>query len=176
MHDPLSCAVDHTIYSLKRLFANDSPDPPLGGGTDDVKFFHADEIPLAWFNAHLGGDCDDADPFIWVRVISRYKSSNFPAPDLGGACSQNAAEIEVGIGRCSYLGEDGDVDFDKLRTEANISLDDSRRIEKALCLASARMLKAGNQCANNTARDIVVPIGPDGGVVGWSASIYVQLD
>lgn len=176
MFDPLSCAVDHTTYALKILFSPDSVDPPLGSGTEDVKFFHADAIPLPWFHAHVDGDCDNATPFIWVRVVSRYKSTTFPTPDLSGACAQNAAEIEFGVARCSYLDDHGDVDFDKLRTEANVSLDDSRRLEKAACLAAARMLKSDTKCANNTARELIQPVGPEGGVVGWVTSLYVQLD
>lgn len=181
MYDPLSCAVDHVTYAMKVAFDPDSQDPPLGGGTTDVKFFHADGAPIAWFNAHLGdSECDGAAPFLWVRVVSRYLTSNFPTPEALAACGSAAAEIEIGIARCSYLSEHGEVDFDRLRGEANISLDDSRRLEKALCLAAGRITNGVpsqniEACGDQTARDIVQPWGPEGGVVAWITSLYVQL-
>lgn len=176
MHDPLSCAVNHVIAALKVAFAPDSIDPPMGGGTADVRFFHADVLPLAWFNAHMSGwECENAEPFIWVRVVSRYASSNFPTPDTSPSCKQRAAEIEVGIARCAYVGNGDDVDFEALLTDANVSLDDSRRIEKALCLASAKITAPENGCGNNTATDILQPWGPEGGAFAWVTSLYVQL-
>ena len=55
-------------------------------------------------------------------------------------------------------------------TEAEISLDDSWRIELALCRAAALIRGIGYSAGIGE----VSPYGPEGGVVAWMGEAYVQ--
>ncbi|WP_182349317.1 hypothetical protein [Tomitella gaofuii] len=172
--DPAQCIVNHTITAMREAFTPGSSQPPIGGGSDAVRLLAGDTLPLAVWNAHNDSPgCDE--PFLWVRLARRFRTRKFPAvtvePDPCGL--PKAIEVEVGVGRCAYIDPDGATDWDALAREAEISLDDSWRIELALCRAIA--LTTGDQCATATASADIVPFGPEGGILAWSGTLYAQL-
>jgi hypothetical protein len=67
-----------------------------------------------------------------------------------------------------------DCDWTAYESEAEISLDDSARLELAMCRAAA-LMKAAN-CSDMVALDIVTPFGPDGGVIAWTGTLYARVD
>lgn len=164
-------AIVLTMNALREVFSPASLDPPLGGGTDQVWFFAGDGTPLAAFDAFSQG-CDCAQPFVWARLVRRYRSETFPAPFVGPTACQLPVvlQIEIGAARCALVG---DVELSAYEDEAEISLDDSWRIELALCRIVGR-IKQGD-CGEQAATDMVVPYGPEGGVRAWTGTAYIQL-
>lgn len=172
MQDAASDVINSLVTAMKQAFKPDSSNPPLGGGTDIVRVFTGDSIPIDAFDAHQNDvGCDI--PFLWVRLVRRYRTSQFPTPFVGPApCNLPVAlAVEVGVGRCSFSGAEPDWEY--FENLAEIGLDDSWRIELALCRASALIQEA--DVSTNTAVDAVVPFGPDGGVVAWLGTMYVQI-
>ncbi|KAB7761180.1 hypothetical protein [Mycolicibacterium mucogenicum] len=167
--DPAIAIIGSFIAALKSQFDPNQPVPPDGGGTKNVRFFAADGPPLeAWDAFSNETDCDE--PFIWVRVVSRYRSKNFPEPVINvNPCGlPRVLAIEIGVARCAAISLDTSwEDYDK---QAGISLDDSYRIEQALC-AVTNVLKHDNPIGVGT--DTLVPFGPEGGRFGWSAQAYI---
>jgi hypothetical protein len=171
--DPANCIINLTITAVRDFFSPTSTQPPLGGGTENIRLFAGDALPIAAWDAHREGDgCNE--PFVWVRLARRYRSINFPAPYTGdNSCgSPVVVVVEVGVARCA-AAVDPDCDWDCFQTEAEISADDSWRIERAMCHA-AQLMRAQN-CTASIGLDAVVPYGPDGGVVAWSGSLFAQF-
>lgn len=173
--DPAHAVVVAFIAALKLAFNPDDPvAPPAGGGTKDVRFFAGDAPALAAFDAHAGGNGENCgEPFVWVRVMRRYRSKVFPAPIVDSAAGCGTARvvaIEVGIGRCAVA--DAQPTWEQYDTEADVSLDDSFRIEIALCLAATALRKETLRVATDT----ISPYGPEGGVIAWTATAYVELE
>lgn len=169
----VDCILNELISALREAFTPDSPQPPLGGGTTDVRLFAGDAIPLAAWNAHTDGGHGCDKPFVWVRLVRRYRTQQFPAPYVGPApCGMpSAIAIEVGVGRCAVV--DLEPCWEDYANEAEISIDDSWRIDLALCRAMNKIERA--ECGLSTAIDAVVPYGPEGGVIAWIGTAYVQL-
>lgn len=168
--DPASTAVDIVSSALIDVFKSDSASPPIGGGTNVVRFFGGDAIPLDTFEAHQDeAGCDT--PMLWVRVMRRYRSDAFPSPFVGvNPCGvPRAVAIEVGVARCAF--SEAFPVWDWYARQAEIGLDDSWRIELALCRAIGK-LSGESQTATS---DLIVPYGPEGGVVAWLGTLYVQL-
>lgn len=175
MADNASCIINHLKNALYLAFKTDQDSPPLGDGIDSVeavKFFAGDGIPLAFFQSLTNGG-EDCSPFIWVRLHNRYRTLNFPTPHVGPApCGTGrAVKIEVGIARCAII--DPEPSDDDYATEAEIELDDSNRIDLALCAGLRAALK--HECATATALDNVLPFGPEGGVIAWMGLGYAAL-
>lgn len=61
--------------------------------------------------------------------------------------------------------------WDDYAAEAEVSLDDSWRIELALCRAATLVRALGYSAGSGE----VAPYGPDGGVVAWTGEAYVQF-
>ena len=170
--DPASEIVSAVMEALRAAFDPNSECPPVGGGKDAVvRFFGGDGIPMAAWNAHTVGEgCDH--PFLWVRVLRRYRTNNLPTPVIDTtACGlSRAIALEIGVGRCATV--EVDPTWQEYAAEAEISLDDSWRIEQALCYA-------GSLCRSKlgyaSATDQITPYGPDGGVVAWMGTIYVEF-
>lgn len=173
MDDPVSCVLNAVVCGMREAFSADSPAPPLGGGTSKVRVFAGDAAPLAAWDAHRE-DCDCNEPFLWVRLMRRYRTKAFPAPYVGPdpCASPVVAAVEVGVGRCASTSLEG-CSWETYADEAEVSLDDSWRVELALCRAAA-IMKRG-QCADLTATDAVIPYGPEGGVVAWIGTLYAQV-
>lgn len=168
----VDCILNELVSALKEAFDPNSGNPPLGGGTTDVRLFAGDGIPLAAWDAHAEGEgCDH--PFLWVRLIRRYRTRDFPAPYVGPApCgSPSAIAVEIGVGRCAVV--EAEPSWEDYANEAEISIDDSWRIDLALCRAMSKV--EHKECGLSTAIDVVVPYGPEGGVIAWIGTAYVQL-
>ena len=175
--DPSTCVINAVIGALRENFLPSSADPPMGTGTDNVHLFGGDVFPIeAWdyFRGPENAGCDER--FIWVRLVRRYRSREFPTPYLGAdSCGVPVAiAVEVGVARCSVVLTTESCDWDCYATEAEIGLDDGWRIECALATASARIRDA--YCSAAVALDSVQPFGPEGGVVAWTSVLYAQLD
>lgn len=169
--DPASEIVTAYTTALAEAFSPDSACPPDGGGSAVVRFFGGDAIPMAAWDAHSGGGEDCDNPFLWVRVLRRYRTSEFPNPDFSiDACNlPRVIALEVGVGRCSVV--ELEPSWDDYAAEAEVSLDDSWRIELALCRAAALVRALGYSAGSGE----VAPYGPDGGVVAWTGEAYVQF-
>lgn len=171
--DPVSDVVDAFLRAMKAAFnPADSIAPPLGGGSTDVRFFAGDgALPGSLIPSGSGRKCP---PLLWVRVDRRYRyqAGRFPAAYVGDApCkdSLRAVAIEVGIGRCSTM--EASPTWSQLEREAEIALDDSWRIELALCAAEAELRGPKRVFATDT----VAPVGPEGGITAWTGMAYVQF-
>lgn len=173
MGDPVSCTLNAVVTAMREVFAADASVPPLGGGTSKVRVFAGDAAPLSAWDAHRD-DCNCTEPFLWVRLMRRYRSKTFPSPYVGpDPCPVPVvAAIEIGVGRCASMSLEG-CSWTEYENEAEISLDDSWRIELALCRAGNLMKRSG--CADLTASDAVIPYGPEGGVVAWIGTLYAQV-
>jgi len=171
VEDDASLVVNTFISAMLAAFNPADPvQPPLAGGSTVVRFFAADAVPLELWDAHAtGSNC--AEPFLWVRMTKRYRSRDFPTPSSESfACSlPRVIGLEIGVGRCSSLSVTPD--WDQVQLEAEYSLDDSWRLELALCRAVSDM-QAQNRLVSI---DSIVPFGPEGGVIAWSATAAVKL-
>lgn len=159
-HDPASDVIQVVINALKAVYAAGLECPPLGGVTDRVHFFAGDGAPIE--EVH----CDS--PVLWVRLTSRHRSDDFPEPSIvASPCgSLEVIVLELGVARCADMDPSP-----KIRgTEAEIALDDTWRLSKAMCLAS-RQLSTDHYVGT----DVIVPYGPEGGVIAWTTNMYVSL-
>lgn len=168
--DPAAAAIDTFITALRKAFnPDDAVCKPLGGGSTTVYFLAGDGGLPPW-----NPNCDE--PFLWVRAAHRYRarSSDFPTAYMGDKhCNtpdlHRVLAIEIGIMRCTSLLDEPD--WQRLTNEANISLDDSWRIELALCTAANSWRRKDRPVATDT----VAPYGPEGGVTAWTGMAYVQF-
>lgn len=142
---------------------------PTGGGSATCRIVAGDAVPMQMWDAHAqGSDCKE--PFLWVRVMRRFRSKQFPAAIIATDCAtQPVVELEIGVGRCSALS--AEVDWDELDDEALVSLDDCWRVELALCRAQTLLTTAGRTVGTGA----ITPYGPEGGVVAWNGTLLVSL-
>lgn len=174
--DGAECIVNAAMQAMREAFAPDSSYPPLGGGSTVVRFFAGEATPLSAFDAHVNDpDCGCAKPFLWVRLARRYRSQVFPTPFVGeDPCGYpTVVTIEVGVARCSAMTQP-DCDMSAYEAEAEISMDDSKRIELVLC--RAKKIMKDSQCSDAVAFEAVVPLGPDGGVMSWLSMFHARVD
>jgi hypothetical protein len=157
------------ITALRAAFSPDSPCPPDGGGSTDVRFMAGDAAPTAaWDMYATESGCKQ--PFLYVRVVSRYRSERFPTPAAAIGCDlPRVVAIEIGVARCAV--SDQQPTWEQYRDEAEVSLDDSWRIEKALCHAKELLSRDDHRVGTES----VTPYGPEGGILGWSGIAYVQF-
>lgn len=169
MSDPLQAVISDVQAALLSAFNPASEFPPDGGGSITCRVVAGDAVSLELWDAHAqGSDC--AEPFLWVRVMRRFRAKTFPTPILATDCAtQRVVELEIGVARCTKLS--AEPDWDELAEEAEISLDDSFRIEVALCRAMAALTDHGRTVSTGT----ITPYGPDGGVVAWNGTLFVSL-
>lgn len=175
LHDGADCILNKVICALREAFTATSSHPPLGGGTDRVRVFAGEAPPLSAVDMHLD-DCGCGnDPFVWVRLTRRFRTAVFPQPYVGdNPCgTPRAVAIEIGVARCAAVFQEG-CDWTAYESEAEVSLDDSARIELALCRAAALMKR--DECSDMVALDAVVPYGPEGGVIAWIGTLYARVD
>lgn len=173
--DPAGVIVDEFITALRQGFDPASVCPPAGGGSVVVRFLAGDgALPLF---EPSGKGC--REPFLWVRAAHRYRSTpyRFPAAVLGGtvpcgdAAMVRVLAVEIGVGRCTSIGVDRSPQWDKIDREAEVSLDDSWRLETVQCAVGKRLKRLGHTSAHDT----VAPAGPDGGLIAWTGLSYVQF-
>lgn len=175
--DGVDCILNNVICALREVFSPHSSQPPIGGGTERVRVFAGEAAPLSAVDMHLDECGCGNDPFLWVRLMRRYPSDldRFPSTNIGDNPCGNimAVAVEVGIARCAAVFQEN-CDWTAYESEAEISLDDSWRIELALCRATA-MLKQ-SQCSDATSIDAIIPYGPEGGIIAWTGTLYVRVD
>lgn len=167
--DPAAEIVSQFVTSLRLAFnPNDSVAPPTGGGSVNVWTFAGDgALPDA-------APCS-REPFLWVRLDRRYRvrGRDFPAAyvgliDCASSDIRRAVAIEIGVARCTTM--DAKPNRTVLEDEATIGLDDSWRVDLALCMASDALTSIGHAVATDT----VAPVGPEGGLIAWTGMAYVQ--
>lgn len=176
--DGVECILNNIIKALREWFRPDSNYPPVGPGTERVRVFAGDAAPLSAVDMH-NEDCGGCgnDPFLWIRLMRRYPTDmdRFPGATLGQSPCGNimAVAIEVGIARCAAVFDDN-CDWTAYESEAEISLDDSWRLQMALCMATG--LLKDSECSDATTLDSIIPYGPEGGVIAWIGTLYVRVD
>ena len=158
--DPASEAITVVINAMKTVYAPGSDCPPLGGSATAVSFFAGDGAPIDEVN------CEH--PLLWVRLASRHRSEMFPEPSVTTfPCgSLDVITVEIGVARCADMAPTAAIHA----TEAEIALDDTWRISKAMCLASSHLKKD-----HLVGSDAIVPYGPEGGIIAWTSSIYISV-
>lgn len=162
--DPAAEVVATVIESLRAWFSPAAPaEPP------EVRFFAGDGPAMAAWDSHASQGCEQ--PFLWVLAQRRYHSHTFPAPtiDTNPCGLSRVISLQIGVGRCVNVDEIPQ--WETYAAEAARSLDDSWRIEQALCHASKQLVTDGAQVGVDT----LLPYGPEGGVVAWTGVIYVSL-
>jgi hypothetical protein len=159
-HDRASDVVNTVITALKDVYGPGLDCPPLGGTTTTVRFFAGDGAPIEEIH------CDS--PLLWVRLMSRHRSVDFPEPDLiASPCgAMDVIVLEVGVARCADMDPTASV----RAGEAEIALDDTWRISKAMCLVSSRLKND-----HLVGTDVIEPYGPEGGVIAWTSTLYVSV-
>lgn len=168
--DPAFEVVTAATAALRDAFRPDDPLCPPEKGSSTVRFIPGDGNALPW-----DGKC--SEPFLWVRVHNRYRSTKreFPAAwvDDGPIDVESATirvlAVEVGVARCA--SEDEPPKMDKLETEALQALDDSWRIETALRALVCRLRSPERAVAVDT----IAPVGPEGSVSAVTGMVYVQF-
>lgn len=167
--DPATDIVTAYLQAMSEVFDPNSENPP-DNGTTVVHFFGGDAIPMAAWEAHSTGDGCDI-PFLWVRLVRRFRTDDFPSPavDVNSCGLPRVLEFEVGVGRCAVT--EIEPSWEDYAIEAAVSLDDSWRIELALCRAGALVRRQGYSAATGE----VLPYGPEGGVLAWTGVSYVQF-
>lgn len=177
-HDPASDVVNAFIAAMKAAFnPADSVQAPLGGGSTEVRFFASDGgLPTSVWDPETGLNIGCKAPFLWVRVDRRFRSrrQEFPAVYVGDKdCKASdvvrGVAVEVGVARCSDMS--AKPKWSVLEREAEISLDDSWRVELALCMAATVLSKADHAVATDT----IAPLGPEGGLIAWTGMAYVSF-
>lgn len=169
--DPAVAAVAIVMEALADVYDPASTFPPEYG-TRTVRFFAGNRPPTAAFNAHTSeAGCDE--PFLWVRAVRRYRTKVLPNSEAtSNACElPRALDLEIGVARCAVIARES-ITWADYDAEAATSLDDSWRIEKTLCIATTR-LRADDYIAAGAALD---PVGPEGAIIGWRTTIYIQFD
>lgn len=177
--DGADCVLNAVICAMREAFSNESSFPPVGGGTDKVRVFAGDAAPLSAVDMHIDECGCGNDPFIWVRLMRRYRTLNFPQPYVGdnNCGGQKVIAVEVGVARCAAVFSPDGCDWTAYEAEAETSLDDSWRVELALCRASAKLKQPdadGDICSELVALDAVIPYGPEGGVYAWIGTLYAS--
>lgn len=134
----------------------------------------ASGLPALCFCGLLPGEqpagdyVSEAGGMAWVRVVSAYPSTTFPAQDSTAVCGSSLAfEIEMGVAYCtpvmSDLGDPPDV----------ASQYEAVMVQMAAMAAMRRALI----CCLSTQRDAVLgaysPIGPEGGIVGGTWQVWL---
>lgn len=167
--DQASEAITVVMNVVRLVFDPDAECPPIGGGSKDVRFFTWAGAPLAAWDAHTVNGENCAQPFLWVRLDMRYRTLSFPeeTPNVGNCSGQPVIVLEIGVGRCSTM--EAETDWATIAREAEVSLDDSWRIEKIMCAATNRLVDKGFQVSAES----IIPYGPEGGVSAWSGMIRV---
>lgn len=167
--DPALEVVEAATLALLDWFNPDSVCPAKVGTTTDVRFFAGDGAPLAAWDSHASQSCDH--PFVWVRMMRRYRSRQFPNPTIATDCQlPRVVPVEVGVGWCAIVEEHPK--WSTYAEEAAISADTAWRIEEALCQASGRLMHDDSGRAVGT--DTIVPYGPEGGVIAWTGVLYAS--
>lgn len=155
------------VDELKAVF--DASAQPVGTPTDTVHIVAGDQvIPPAWAGDQ---DCVGAFPYIWVRLVQRYRAGG----GLGEAgylsCrSARGIEVEAGVARCAPWDEQTVAEQEQ---QALVQWDDSGRVDAALCRAARRAEQDG--VATGSGLGPGVPYGPEGLLIAWIQTMRMRL-
>lgn len=132
-----------------------------------VRAFAGDSAPLAAWDAH--SQSSDA-PFVWVRVVNRFRCRTFPAMtnDIDPNVLPRVVAIEAGVARCAIT--DVNPRWDDYQQEFDEHLADSWQLDQSVEIASATLTENGHLVG----ADPILPYGPDGGVVAVTTTLYVS--
>lgn len=169
--DPAMEVVEAARAALLDWFKPEGAVPAKVGTSTNVRFFAGDGAPLAAWDSHATQGCEE--PFIWVRMMRRYRSQTFPAPTINtNPCGlPRVVPVELGVGWCAVV--DQEPKWADYQREAEVSADVAWRLEEALCMA-AGLLKADSS-ERQVGTDTLVPYGPEGGVIAWTAVLYASF-
>jgi hypothetical protein len=170
--DEASNVVNTVIAEMLRGFnPNDVNMPPLGGGSTTVRFVTGSIIALELWDAHTDGGQNCNEPFLWVQLRKRFRFTSFPNVETGvvDCTAFRAITLEIGVGRCSHLSPE--IDWPEMQQEAEISISDSWRLE-IICCNIIRQMKSQNRLI---AIGEITPVGPEGGVIAWTATLNIKL-
>jgi hypothetical protein len=166
--DPVEPIITAVMSAMRFSFDPAGDCPPEGGGTTDIHFVSG-EGPMWDPIVTMNDDACD-DPFVWVRLAARYRTRVFPAPDMQVGCEgMTVVHLELGIGRCSPQSMLPIPDWALIASEAEVGRDDSWHLDKAVCAARALLPD------QLIAAEPISPLGPDGGGIVWSTTIYVGI-
>ncbi|MGW5147530.1 hypothetical protein [Rhodococcus koreensis] len=169
--DPAPKVIGLIAASVHEFFKPDQDLPPTGGGTDDINLMAGEAaIPPVWIDDHGCSDC--TEPYIWVRISGRFRTTVFPAPaDRANCGTRRAMTVEVGIARCAPF--DRAPEPDKLEQQAMVQWDDAHRLDLALCKAMQRAEAV--QAATDSTIGAGEPYGPEGLLIAWLQTVTVQF-
>lgn len=159
--------------SLGRWFGPDSEFPPIGGAIEQVHVLAGDQVaPPPWVG--ISEDCSNCSAYLWVRLVARWRTGQSanqpPSAAVIAKCNQSRGiTIEAGVARCHPL----EGTRDELEQHALIQLDDSWRIDNALCAGMKAAEKAG--FATNTGIGTGEPWGPEALLLIWTQKAFAQL-
>jgi hypothetical protein len=169
--DPASDVIDAFKAGLLAAYDVGSACPPDGlTATPPVYFFGGESAPLEAWNAHSTDPGCDV-PFLWVRFAGRYQTRRFPEPvsDVVDCDIPSAMEVEIGAGWCCVIASDAaPADY---AVDAEKSLINSWRIERARCAAMATLRAKDHKVAI----DLITPYGPEGGIMAWMTLTRVSI-
>lgn len=161
---------------LRQFFGPDTEFPPIGGAIHQVHVLAGDQVaPPPWVGTTEDcTDCTDCSAYLWVRLVSRWRtgqSQNMTASAaVIGKCNQaRGITVEAGVARCHPL----EGTRDELEQHALIQMDDSWRMDNALCAGMADAEAAG--FASDTGLGTGEPYGPEGLLIIWTQRAYAQL-
>lgn len=162
------------VTRMRAFFAPDSALPPLGGGTDTVHILAGDAVIAPEWVASNDGSCAKCGPYLWVRLVRRWRSGQSQnqtasAAVIGKCNTRRGITIEAGIARCHPY----EATPEELEQIALVQLDDSWRIDNALCAAMTDA-EAAN-AATDTGLGPGEPFGPEGLLLLWTQVAYAQL-
>lgn len=157
------------VEQMRVFFTPQQKVPPVGGGTIVIHIVAGDAVPPPeWIG---GENCQGCDPYIWVRLVRRYRSQDFPSEASGPVkCTvRPVIVIEAGVSRCAPM----EMSAADEELQAWTQWDDSWRIDRALCAAMKAAETAG--AAVNTNLGEGLPFGPEGLAIGWTQTASAQL-
>lgn len=173
--DPAYDIVTKVIVIMRAIFGPEGAGcAPVGGGTNRVNFVTGEGPDWDPMVGRYGEDSDDAacqNPFVWVRLVSRYRSEQFPEPTVINTCGGiSVIALELGVGRCVNI--DPVADYDVIAQEAEWGLDDSYRLDKVVCILTG---PDGLGKDALIAADPILPSGPEGGGIVWSTNVTIGI-
>lgn len=175
--DQASDIITAYVKALRDTYHPKGPCPPVNGSTN-VRLLTGAGPAAAAFDLHRAQTKDCKEPMLWVRLARRYRvqpggSLAQPVIDNAVRCldTPRVVQVEIGVARCAVAEQQRNVKWDDYQLEAEQALDDSARIENALCLAGSALRAKGHLVGSNT----IDPYGPEGTVILWVGVAYVQF-
>lgn len=170
--DPALEVTTAAVTALLEWFKPGATCPAKVGVTETVRLFAGDGAPLAAWDSHAAGSAGCKEPFVWVRLMRRYRSQAFPAPTINiSPCGlTRVVPVELGVAWCAVTEQEPT--WAQWAQEAVISQDVSWRLEEAICYASRLLTQ--DQSERLTGTDTIAPYGPEGGVIAWTAVLYAS--